>query len=109
MDLNRCFKLVEDLLDTRERRPWHKRAGEEILFLPFDPHLAKWLHRITGPVHIVWGDTDRMFPIAYAHEFRRLLPHSRLTVLSRCGHMPHLERPRELADSIATGLAERPQ
>jgi pimeloyl-ACP methyl ester carboxylesterase len=75
----------------------------------FNPQLAKWLHRITGPVHIVWGDTDRMFPIAYAHEFRRLLPHARLTVLPRCGHMPHLERPRELAASIATGLAGRPQ
>jgi hypothetical protein len=41
LDLNRCFKLVEELLDTRERRPWHKRTVEEILFLPFDPHLAK--------------------------------------------------------------------
>ena len=45
LDLNRCFKLVEELLDTSERRPWHKRTGEEILFLPFDPHLAKLLLR----------------------------------------------------------------
>ena len=41
LGLNRRFKLVEELLDTRERRPWHKRTGEELLFLPFDPHLAK--------------------------------------------------------------------
>jgi hypothetical protein len=41
LHLNRCFKCVEELLDTRERRPWHKRTGEEVLFLPFDPHLAK--------------------------------------------------------------------
>jgi len=41
LDLNRCFKLVEELLDTRERQAWHKRAVEEVLFLPFDPHLAK--------------------------------------------------------------------
>jgi hypothetical protein len=40
LDLNRCFKLVEELLDTRERRPWHKRTVEEFLFLPFDPHPA---------------------------------------------------------------------
>jgi pimeloyl-ACP methyl ester carboxylesterase len=72
----------------------------------FDPHLAKWLHRVTAPAHVVWGDTDRMFPIEYAHEFQRLIPHARLTVLGRCGHMPHLERPRELAQSIATGLAD---
>jgi len=41
LDLNRCFKLVEELLDTRERQAWHKHAVEEVLFLPFDPHLAK--------------------------------------------------------------------
>jgi len=41
LDLNRCFKLVEELLDSRERRPWHKRTVEEILFLPFDQHPAK--------------------------------------------------------------------
>jgi hypothetical protein len=41
LDLNRGFKLLEELLDIREGWPWHKRTVEEILFLPFDPHLAK--------------------------------------------------------------------
>jgi hypothetical protein len=41
LDLNRRFKLVEELLDVGERRAWHKRAVEEVLFMPFDPHLAK--------------------------------------------------------------------
>ena len=41
LDLNRRFKLVEELLDVEERRAWHKRAVEEVLFLPFDAHLAK--------------------------------------------------------------------
>ena len=75
----------------------------------FNPHLAKWLHRIRGPAHVIWGDSDRMFPIEYAREFQRLIPHARLTVIPRCGHMPHIERPRELADSIATFVAGRPR
>jgi len=41
LDLNRRFKLVEELLDVGERRAWHKRAVEEVLFLSFDSHLAK--------------------------------------------------------------------
>jgi hypothetical protein len=41
LDLDRRFKLVEELLDLGERRAWHKRAVEEVLFLPFDPYLAK--------------------------------------------------------------------
>jgi hypothetical protein len=40
LDLNRRFKLAEELLDVGERRAWHKRAVEEVLFLPFDSHLA---------------------------------------------------------------------
>lgn len=75
----------------------------------FNPHLAKWLHRITGPTQVVWGDTDRMFPIEYAREFHRLIPRSRLTVIPRCGHMPHIERPRELAESIMTFVCEGPR
>jgi hypothetical protein len=43
LDLNRRIKFVEELLDVGERRAWHKRAVEEVLFLPFDPHLAKLL------------------------------------------------------------------
>jgi hypothetical protein len=41
LDLNRCFKLLEELLDKRERWPWRKCTVEEILFLPFNPHLSK--------------------------------------------------------------------
>jgi hypothetical protein len=41
LDLNRRFKLVEELLDVGECRAWHKPAGEKICFLPFDPYLAK--------------------------------------------------------------------
>jgi hypothetical protein len=41
LDLNCRFKLMEELLDVGERRAWQKRAREEVLFLPFDPHLAK--------------------------------------------------------------------
>jgi pimeloyl-ACP methyl ester carboxylesterase len=73
----------------------------------FDPHLAKWLHRLALPVHIVWGDTDRIFPIDYAHEFHRLIPGSRMTVLPACGHAAHIEKPEALAAAIAAFVTER--
>jgi pimeloyl-ACP methyl ester carboxylesterase len=71
-----------------------------------DPHLAKWLHRVKLPVQIIWGDTDRLFPIEYAHEFERLLSGSRLTVLPSCGHAAHIERPVVLATAIASFVKE---
>jgi pimeloyl-ACP methyl ester carboxylesterase len=72
----------------------------------FDPHLAKWLHRIAVPVHIVWGDTDRLFPIDYAHAFNRLIPGSRVTVIPACGHASHIEKPDALAAAIACFVKE---
>jgi len=28
----------------------------------YDPHLYKWLHRITLPTLILWGDSDKLLP-----------------------------------------------
>lgn len=55
-------------------------------------HLAKWLHRITLPMHIVWGAQDGIVPLAYAHEFQRLIPHARLSVIEQAGHLPQAEQ-----------------
>jgi pimeloyl-ACP methyl ester carboxylesterase len=71
-----------------------------------DPHLAKWLHRIQLPVHIIWGDTDRLFPLDYAREFERSISGSRVTVLPQCGHAAHIEKPEALASAISTFVKE---
>jgi len=71
-----------------------------------DLHLAKWLHRIALPVHIIWGDSDRFFPIAYAREFERLLPGARSTTIPECGHAVHIEKPEALAAAVAAFIEE---
>ena len=71
-----------------------------------NPQLAKWLHRIARPTHIIWGDTDRLFPIEYAGEFERLIPRSRVTVLPKCGHAAHIENPEVLALAVSTFVKE---
>jgi pimeloyl-ACP methyl ester carboxylesterase len=57
----------------------------------YNPHLAKWLHRIDVPTLIAWGDSDKLVPLAYGTAFRDLIPGSRLEVFERCGHLPHAE------------------
>jgi len=71
-----------------------------------DPQLAKWLHRIARPSHIIWGDTDRLFPIEYAREFERFIPGSRVTVVPNCGHAAHIEHPEALASAVSTFIKE---
>ena len=61
----------------------------------FDPHLAKWLHRIRVPTQIIWGDHDRILPPAYAAEYQKLIPGSRVDIVKHCGHLPHTEKPEE--------------
>ena len=64
----------------------------------FDPHLAKWLHRIDVPTQIVWGENDQVLPAGYAHAYERLIPRSRVDIVQRCGHLPHVEKPAEFVE-----------
>jgi pimeloyl-ACP methyl ester carboxylesterase len=59
----------------------------------YDPHLAKWLHRIDVPTFVLWGADDGVIPAAYAGEFGRLIPGASVRIVERCGHLPHVERP----------------
>jgi pimeloyl-ACP methyl ester carboxylesterase len=71
-----------------------------------NPHLAKWLHRITCPVQIIWGQQDALLPVDYAHEFQRLMPGASLHVLPSCGHLPHVEQPERAASLILSFIEE---
>ena len=70
----------------------------------YNPHLTKWLHRIDVPTQILWGASDRLLPPAYAEEFHRLIPGSRVTVFPACGHLPNIEKADEFVGAI-TGFA----
>ena len=58
----------------------------------YDPHLAKWLHRIDVPTLVLWGENDAIFPVAMQAEFVRLIPGATAATIPRCGHDPLLER-----------------
>jgi pimeloyl-ACP methyl ester carboxylesterase len=57
-----------------------------------DPHLAKWLHRIDVPTLLIWGDTDRLFPVAHGRRFQELIPGAELVIIPKCGHVPQIEQ-----------------
>ncbi len=70
---------------TTARLTWQPRG--------YDPHLAKWLHRIALPTLLVWGADDRLLPPAYAAAWQKLIPGAQLVVIRDCGHLPHVEQP----------------
>jgi pimeloyl-ACP methyl ester carboxylesterase len=65
-----------------------------------NPRLARFLPRVANRTLIVWGREDRIVPVACGEQYRRALPHARLAVLERCGHLPPIEQPEAFADLV---------
>ena len=68
-----------------------------------NPHLHKWLHRISVPTLLVWGDDDKLVPLPHGSAYAALIPGAQLHVIDRCGHVPHVERPDEFV-KVVTGF-----
>jgi pimeloyl-ACP methyl ester carboxylesterase len=61
-----------------------------------NPALARWLHRVTVPTHLIWGVSDGFVSPQYGERLAHLLPQSNLQVLDGAGHYPQLERTDEV-------------
>lgn len=69
---------------------------------PYDPKLAKRLHRIQCPTLLVWGDHDRLVPPAYGEAYRKHIPGAELKLIPNCGHLPMFEREAEFVETVAS-------
>jgi pimeloyl-ACP methyl ester carboxylesterase len=67
----------------------------------YDPHLAKWLHRVDVPTLVMWGANDEILPVALQPEFVRLIPGAQSVTIANCGHLPHVERTDAFLDHFA--------
>lgn len=70
-----------------------------------NPSLEKWLHRISVPTHVLWGNDDKLLPAAYAKSWSAKVPNCKVSMIEHCGHLPHIERADVVADSVLTFLA----
>jgi pimeloyl-ACP methyl ester carboxylesterase len=77
---------------TTARLAWEPRLH--------DPHLPKWLHRIEVPLKLIWGREDRILPVAFVEEYRRLLPGADVHVIEGAGHLPQAEKPDLFVDLV---------
>jgi pimeloyl-ACP methyl ester carboxylesterase len=68
---------------------------------PYNPKLRQRLQRVTCPTLILWGESDRLIPPVYGHEYHRLIPGSKLHILKECGHLPMFEKEAEFVETVA--------
>jgi pimeloyl-ACP methyl ester carboxylesterase len=60
---------------------------------PGDPKFMRYLHRITMPTMIVWGDEDKIVPVQQTDLWRKFIPHADIKIFKGAGHLVHLEKP----------------
>ena len=100
------MELTEEQLDIQirnrvatARRGWQPRL--------FNPNLRKWIHRITVPTHVIWGDTDKIVDPAYAAEFGKIIAGSAVTMIEKAGHLPHIEQAETFVEAVSGFLQSK--
>jgi len=63
------------------------------------------LDDVRCPVHLVWGENDRIAPISGAQAYLEALPQAWLTKLPACGHHAHIEMPEQVAEQVRLAVA----
>jgi len=66
------------------------------------------LDEVQVPVDLVWGASDRLFPLSYARALEQGLPEARLTLIEQCGHVPHQECPERMLGTLRRVLEQAP-
>ncbi|MEV7203538.1 alpha/beta fold hydrolase [Streptomyces griseoluteus] len=65
-----------------------------------DPTLLRRLGELALPVHVLWGESDRIVDPGYGKAYAAAIPGATFTLLPRTGHMPQVETPEELLDAV---------
>jgi pimeloyl-ACP methyl ester carboxylesterase len=74
-----------------------------------DVELTRQVQTISADTLLLWGRVDGIVPVVHGEALRAALPHSRLKILDRCGHLPMAEKPEtfhRLLYDFLTGVEE---
>ena len=63
-------------------------------------NLGEELNQIQQPTLLIWGANDSITPPFVGREFQRLIPHSELHFIDKCGHAPMMEVPAEFNEIL---------
>lgn len=61
--------------------------------------------QINVPVTIAWGEHDHLLLPRQARRAQRAIPHARVVMLPRCGHVPTYDDPERIASVLLEGSA----
>jgi pimeloyl-ACP methyl ester carboxylesterase len=69
-------------------------------------NLGEELNEIKQPTCLIWGNNDSITPPFVGKEFQKLIPHSELHFIDKCGHAPMMEVPDEFNAILSSFLSK---
>ncbi|MGP0095093.1 MAG: alpha/beta fold hydrolase [Xanthobacteraceae bacterium] len=70
---------------------------------PWDPKMPRYLHRLTMPTLLVWGEDDQLVPWQQAETWRRFIPKADIKIFKGAGHLV-LDETREAVSAVQSFL-----
>jgi pimeloyl-ACP methyl ester carboxylesterase len=86
--------VTEDMIDRYWellRYPGNRRATMARFSMAYDPLEQADIAKINAPALIIWGEEDRLIPVAAAHWLDRVMPQTTLAIYPKIGHLPQEE------------------
>ncbi len=65
-----------------------------------NPALVHWLHRVSAPTLVLWGDKDRVAAPSYGERLAAAIPGARFRQIAGAGHYPQIEQTETVAAAI---------
>jgi len=62
------------------------------------------MSKLAMPVLLIWGEHDPLVPLTYAKQMLEEMPHAKLRVIPRAGHVPMWENPLAFNDAMLSFL-----
>jgi pimeloyl-ACP methyl ester carboxylesterase len=73
----------------------------------YNPQLRHWLHRISVPTKLIWGEADRVVTPEYGRAYAGLIPDAEFCIIPHAGHHPELEQPDAFVTAVMDFLGSR--
>jgi pimeloyl-ACP methyl ester carboxylesterase len=84
-------------------------AGARLAWqFPYSRKLRSRLPRARVPALILWGEADRLVPVAHAHAYANGLPDAELRILAGAGHYPYAEAPDAFVETVGSWVSALP-
>ncbi|OBK43158.1 alpha/beta fold hydrolase [Mycobacterium sp. 1081908.1] len=100
------WHAYSSLSDARTRQAFLRTLRSVVDYRGQAVSALNKIHLAAGmPIVLIWGDQDRIIPVAHAYAAHDALEGSRLEVLEGIGHFPHVEAPSAVADILEDFIA----